>query len=80
MSVLEQVNAILSEIVEDDAVPKNIREKVEEAVALLVKGGDFDFLRDTVNEVLDSVVQDPNMPFHTRTQIWNSVSILESLE
>ena len=77
---LEQVNTILLEIIEDESVPRNIKDKVGEAVEFLNGGGDFDLLKDSVNEVLDDVIQDPNLPLHTRTQIWTSVSILESLE
>ncbi|MBR9678716.1 MAG: hypothetical protein GON13_00425 [Nanoarchaeota archaeon] len=81
MSVFERVSVILEDVVLDDSVPKNVRERINEAVLLLNKSfDDSDLLRDSVNEILDLVVQDTNLPLHTRTQIWNSVSILESAE
>jgi uncharacterized protein (UPF0147 family) len=81
MSVFEKVSVILEEVVLDDSVPRNVRERINEAVLLLNKSfDDSDLLRDSINEILDSVVQDINLPLHTRTQIWNSVSILESAE
>jgi len=81
MNVFEKVSVILEDVVLDDSVPKNVRERINEAVLLLNTAcDDSDLLRDSVNEILDSVVQDTNLPLHTRTQIWNSVSILESAE
>ena len=81
MSVFEKVSVILEEVVLDDSVPRNVRERINEAVLLLNKSfDDSDLLKDSINEILDLVVQDTNLPLHTRTQIWNSVSILESAE
>ena len=80
MSEFEQVSIILEEITVDDTVPRNVRERVLDAVNVIVKGcDDPDFLRDAVNEILESVINDPNLPLHTRTQIWNTVSLLETI-
>ena len=81
MNEIQQVKIILLEIMDDDTVPKNIRNRIGDAVRIIEQGGDdFAFLRDSLNEVLDSVVHDPNLPLYTRTQIWNTVSLLESVQ
>jgi uncharacterized protein (UPF0147 family) len=81
MNNLQQVETILQDIMGDDTVPRNIREKISRAIKLIEQGSeDYDFLRDSLTEVLDSVVQDPNLPLYTRTQIWNTVLLLESVQ
>jgi uncharacterized protein (UPF0147 family) len=81
MNIIQQVNVILLEILDDDTVPKNIRNRIGDAVKIIEQGSDdYDFLRDSLSEVLDSVVHDPNLPLYTRTQIWNTVSLLESVQ
>ncbi|MCE4608517.1 MAG: UPF0147 family protein [Caldisphaeraceae archaeon] len=71
---------ILAGIVNDTAVPRNIRRAAANALT---------YLRDTklspgvraANAVsaLDEISQDPNMPFHARTRIWQVLTMLETI-
>ncbi len=72
--------AILTTIVNDAGVPRNIRRAAANALT---------YLRDTrlspavraANAVgaLDEVSQDPNIPFHARTKVWQILSTLETI-
>ncbi|ESQ21268.1 MAG: Uncharacterized protein conserved in archaea [uncultured Acidilobus sp. CIS] len=72
---------ILTTIVNDAAVPRNIRRAAATALT---------YLRDTrlspgvraANAIgaLDEVSQDPNMPLHARTKIWQVLSMLETIK
>ena len=72
--------AILSQIEEDDSVPRNVRLKVKNAIdALKAENGNSVAVKaDKVMQELDELSNDPNIPMYTRTQIWNVLSNLES--
>lgn len=71
---------LLVSIVNDTAVPRNIRRAATEAL---------NYLRDerytpgvraaNAVSVLDQVSQDPNMPLSARTKIWQIIAILETI-
>ncbi|MCX8196396.1 MAG: UPF0147 family protein [Acidilobaceae archaeon] len=73
--------ALLTTIVNDTGVPRNIRRAAVNALAQL---------RDTklspgvraanAVSILDEVSQDPNMPLHTRTRMWQIISVLETVK
>jgi len=70
---------LLMSIVNDTAVPRNIRRAATEAL---------NYLRDerytpgvraaNAVGVLDQVSQDPNMPLSARTKVWQVIAILET--
>lgn len=72
---------ILMTIINDTAVPRNIRRAAMEAL---------NHLRDTkytpgvraANAIgaLEQVSQDPNMSLSARTKIWQAISILETVK
>jgi uncharacterized protein (UPF0147 family) len=72
---------ILMTIINDTAVPRNIRRAAMEAL---------NYLRDTkytpgvraANAIgaLEQVSQDPNMSLSARTKIWQAISILETVK
>ncbi|MFZ8783846.1 MAG: UPF0147 family protein [Desulfurococcaceae archaeon] len=72
---------ILMTIINDTAVPRNIRRAAMEAL---------NHLRDTkytpgvraANAIgaLEQVSQDPNMSLSARTKIWQAISILEAVK
>lgn len=73
----EAVN-LLIQIEEDLTVPKNIRNKIREAISIL-NGEEEEAIRlDRSLQHLDGMTDDPNVPSYTRAQILNIVSILES--
>jgi len=77
--ILEIVN-ILSQVKEDDTVPRNIRDKI--GFAILALNEDHTELDVRINkslQELDEVSDDPNIPVYARTQLWNVVSLLESI-
>ncbi len=78
---INEVLVVLSEIEQDDTVPRNIRSKVREATVILQEPT----VRtkrvkvDHIIQELDDLGNDPNLPAHTRTQIWEVISNLESV-
>ncbi|MCC6024950.1 MAG: UPF0147 family protein [Desulfurococcaceae archaeon] len=72
---------ILMTIINDTAIPRNIRRAAMEAL---------NYLRDTkytpgvraANAIgaLEQVSQDPNMSLSARTKIWQVISILETVK
>ncbi len=77
--VKEIVDA-LSEISEDNTVPKNVKAKIDAVVKIL--NDDSIELSVRVNKALnefEEIADDSNTQAYTRTQIWNIVSLLEKL-
>jgi uncharacterized protein (UPF0147 family) len=71
----------LSQIEEDQSVPKNIRAKIKNAVIALKQDTiSIEIKKNKALQELDNLDDDPNIPMYTRTQIWNIVSLLESIQ
>lgn len=71
---------MLTKIVNDASVPRNIRRVATEAINQLnVKNLSAGVRAANAIQVLDEISQDPNMPVHTRIAIWNIVSLLENV-
>ena len=80
MSQLEEAKEILSSIVTDHSVPKNIRRAAKKAYDGLENEEDDPTVRaNFAISVLDEISQDPNCPVYSRTKIWQIVSILETI-
>jgi len=78
---IEQIIQVLREqVVQDTAVPRNIRRAAEQAIEALMNKEKEPAVRaaDAI-AILEEISEDPNMPIHTRTQIWGIVSELETL-
>ena len=71
----EETIQIMGEILSDRAVPRNIRAKVEAAVAK-VKQNNATSMSEAIY-LLDDISNDVNMPDHTRTDIWHLISLIE---
>ena len=70
----------LTEILDDGSIPKNVKCKIQDAVAALKEEGKEDCFRaNKALQELDEIADDPNIPSYVRPQIWNVVSQLESL-
>jgi hypothetical protein len=80
MKNLEPIIKLLTVIIEDRTVPRNIRAAAEEAKKDLTEKTDnnWDIRLSSAISTLDEIINDPNMPIYTRTQIWNVVSMLEA--
>jgi uncharacterized protein (UPF0147 family) len=72
---------ILSQIINDNSVPRNIRKAAEDSTALLAKEDDEPTIKaSTVISILDDISNDPNIPIHARILIWNILSELEAVK
>jgi len=82
MRNLEPIVKLLTQIVEDRTVPRNIRAAAEEAKKDLTERTEnsWDIRLSSAISILDEIINDPNMPMYTRTQIWNIVSMLEAVK
>jgi len=79
-NIIKQSIEILTRIVEDDSVPRNIRRAADDARNRLQNKTESEAVRAAyVISILDDVSNDPNMPLHTRTLIWNVASQLEKV-
>lgn len=64
---------------EDDRVPGNVKDTLDEVIAALEDEDDELSVRiNSATALLDQVSNDPNIAQHTRTEIWNIASMLES--
>lgn len=68
----------LSQIEQDDSIPKNIRLKLQNAMSALRDAEKNNKIKaNRALQELDEVSDDPNIPAYVRPQIWNVVSMLE---
>jgi uncharacterized protein len=78
--IIKQSIDILTRIIEDDSVPRNIRRAADEAKNRLLNKEESGAVRAAyVISILDDISNDPNIPIHTRTLIWNIASQLEKV-
>lgn len=71
---------ILTQIAEDNSVPRNIRRVASEAKEVLETGEGTPAVRaSNALSMLDEISQDPNCTTHARIKIWNAVSVLETV-
>lgn len=70
----------LSQIEQDDCVPKNVRTRLQNAMAALQENTkDNKINANKALQELDEVSDDANVPSYIRTQIWNVCSMLEGV-
>ncbi|MFP4608815.1 MAG: UPF0147 family protein [Candidatus Aenigmatarchaeota archaeon] len=78
---LERVCSKMENIMEDDSIPRNIREGAEECSEMLLESDDeLDVRIASSIFKLEDLADDPNIPLHGRTLIWNVISELESIK
>ncbi len=78
--IFDNCKEILSQIINDNSVPRNIRKAAENSSALLDKDEEDTIKASTVISILDDISNDPNIPIHARILIWNILSELESVK
>lgn len=78
---IRQALMVLTRIMNDPSIPRNIRRAAMFAIKALNERGLSPGVR-AANAVgiLDEVGQDPNMPLHARTLLWSAISILETVK
>lgn len=75
---LKEIAEVLQEVLKDETVPKNVRARIESAIAELQNNEDHNIaIHKALNE-LDELADNTNIEPYTRSQIWNIVSLLES--
>ena len=82
VTLQESVNDIiqaLTSLKEDDALPKNIKIKIDEIISNLNNETDISAKVGKSLHTLDEVSEDLNIQPFIRTQIWNISSMLEKL-
>ena len=78
---IDEVCEILDYIMNENSVPRNIREAANESSQLLKDEEKDQSVRiSTVLGKLDEISNDPNIPVHARTLIWEVLSKLEAIE
>ncbi len=78
---LKQVAGVLSRVVDDASVPRNIRRSAEEARNLLLNDDEDVGIRvSSAIYLLEEISNDRNLPIHTRTIVWNVASELETIK
>ena len=77
---VKEIVTLMEMVIEDTAVPKNIRKVVQEAREHLKSQEELTTRVSSAIYSLDGVDEDINMPMHARTQIWTILSALESLD
>ena len=75
-----QILELIALILEDVAMPKNIRAAMEAARARLKEEGDPDVRAGGAIYCLGEVSEDINLSAHARIQIWNVLSALETIK
>lgn len=74
----EEAIELMEEILDDRAVPKNIRQIIEEAKAKIKKETNSLNITTAIY-MLDDICNDINMPSHTKTDLWQIISLLEAM-
>ncbi len=78
--VITQCIEVISRIINDDTVPRNIRRSADEIKKILLKKENSPSIRAALSiRILDDISTDQNLPLHTRTLIWNLAGQLETI-
>jgi uncharacterized protein (UPF0147 family) len=82
MTSVDEVIQTINDILDDPAIQKNIRMKLEKIIGSLkaCKSKELKLKCDSCIGELDDICNDTNIQPFVRTQIWSIVSMLESLE
>jgi len=76
-----EILELLSELREDDCVPRNVRVRLENACAALqCQERPMSVNVDASLQELDEASEDSNVPTYTKTQIYSIVSKLECIK
>ena len=76
---INDIILILSQIKEENGVPRNVKDKIDVIVGILQEETDVSIKISRVSHELDEISAENNLEPHTRTQIWNVVSLLEKI-
>ena len=71
------IEEVLTQVKEDNTVPKNVRLKIEGLLKVLNENIEMQIKISKVLNELEEIVDDVNLESYTRTQIWSVISELE---
>ena len=74
---INEVLMALSELEQDNTVPKNVKERIANTIKALQEDCEESIKVNKALHELEEIAEDTNMQPYTRTQIWNVVSLLE---
>jgi len=74
---LQNVIDLLNQMLEENAVPKNVRARIDKTIILLQKDEESQIKISKAMHELEDISNDTNMQSDTRTQIFNIISVLE---
>ena len=78
---LVQIAVLMEPLLEDNAIPRNIRKKISESRERLVNANEnHDVAIATAIYLLEEISNDINMPGHARTDIYTIISELEKVK
>ena len=77
---VQEIIQMLEMLTSDNAIPKNIRKCLDDAVTRLKSNDELTVKLSAAVYLIESISEDINMPAHARTQIWAVISSLESLK
>ena len=81
LSTFEKVEHLLTAMIGDRSVPRNIKRIAQRGIDELKRDDDSPaVLSSNVMYMVDDLVLDPNIPFHSRTTIYRIISILEKIK
>lgn len=80
VQTVEDIIVAISELQDDNTVPKNVKEKVHNVIETLKDEKlEVSMRVDKALQILDSLSEDSNLQSYSRTQLWNVVSMLEKV-
>lgn len=77
---IKDITNALSELSNDSAVPKNVKNKINQMINILEDNSELSIRINKVLNDLDEIADDTNMQAYTRIQILNIVSLLETIQ
>jgi uncharacterized protein len=78
----ERTKAVIDALLEvsnDNTIPKNVREKINNIIQSLKQEDELSMKIDRALHDLEAISEDSNLQSYTRTQVWNIVSMLETM-
>ena len=77
----ENVEKLLSGMMKDRSVPRNIKRIAQDGINELHKDEETPgIIASNLIYLIDDLSQDPNIPFHARTTIYRILSLLENIK
>ena len=81
LDTFEKVDFLLSGLIKDRGVPRNIKRVAQKGIDELQREDDTPaVLASNVMYMITDLSQDANIPFHSRTTIYRIISLLENIK